>query len=131
MRTLTNFIHTVQSLDLRKYLDYYAGEKPGGLLLDGDSNDIQYRRFTVFELDHVFQMDAKLIMPIFLFLFKEIEKRLDATVEGRHNPPSLLVIDEAWFLEMGQGDKSPCGVWGGAPKVLDPKALVPEKEVSV
>ena len=35
-------------------------------------------------------------MPIFLFLFREIEKRLDATVEGRYNPPTLIVIDEAW-----------------------------------
>ncbi|MDR0653533.1 MAG: DUF87 domain-containing protein [Synergistaceae bacterium] len=97
MRTLTNFVHTVQGLDLRKYLDYYTGDSPGGLLLDGDSNDVRYRRFTCFELDHVFQMDAKLVMPIFLFLFREIEKRLDATIEGRHNPPSLIVIDEAWL----------------------------------
>jgi type IV secretion system protein VirB4 len=42
-------------------------------------------------------MDAKLVMPIFLFLFKEIEKRLDATVEGKGNPPSLIIIDEAWL----------------------------------
>ncbi|GHV41089.1 hypothetical protein FACS1894187_22560 [Synergistales bacterium] len=96
MRTLTNFTHTVQGLDLRKYLDYYTGNSPGGLLLDGDSNEIQYKNFTVFELDHVYQMDAKLVMPIFLFLFKEIEKRL-ATVEGSHNPPSLIIIDEAWL----------------------------------
>jgi type IV secretion system protein VirB4 len=97
MRTLTNFVHTVQGLDLRKYLDYYTGKSPGGLLLDGESNDISYRNFTVFELDHVFQMDAKLVMPILLFLFREIEKRLDSTVEGRHNPPSLIIIDEAWL----------------------------------
>jgi type IV secretion system protein VirB4 len=97
MRTLTNFVHTVQGLDLRKYLDYYTGNSPGGLLLDGESNDISYRNFTVFELDHVFQMDAKLVMPILLFLFREIEKRLDSTVEGRNNPPSLIVIDEAWL----------------------------------
>ena len=97
MRTLTNFTHTVQSLDLRKYLDYYTGNNPGGLLLDGESNDIQYRHFTVFELDHVFQMDVKLVMPIFLFLFREIEKRLDSTVEGKHNPPSIIIIDEAWL----------------------------------
>jgi type IV secretion system protein VirB4 len=84
-------------LDLRKYLDYYTGDSPRGLLLDGDSNDIRYRRFTCFELDHVFQMDAKLVMPIFLFLFREIEKRLDATIEGQHNPPSLIIIDEAWL----------------------------------
>lgn len=97
MRTLTNFTHTVQSLDLRKYLDYYTGDKPGGLLLDGDRNDIRYSRFTCFELDHVFQMDAKLVMPIFLFLFREIEKRLDAVVHRKHNPPSLIIIDEAWM----------------------------------
>ena len=97
MRTMTNFVHTVQSLDLRKYLGYYTGDNPGGLLLDGDSNDIRYRRFTCFELDHVFQMDVKLVMPIFLFLFREIEKRLDSTVEGKFNPPSLIIIDEAWM----------------------------------
>jgi type IV secretion system protein VirB4 len=96
MRTLTNFTHTVQSTDIRKYLDYYTGNSPGGLLLDGESNDIRYKNFTVFELDHVYRMDAKLVMPIFLFLFREIEKRLDATVEGSHNPPSIIIIDEAW-----------------------------------
>jgi type IV secretion system protein VirB4 len=97
MRTLTAFTHTVQSMDIRNYLDYYTGDSPGGLLLDGESNDIQYKRFTCFELDHVFQMDVKLVMPIFLFLFREIEKRLDAVAEGRHNPPSLIIIDEAWL----------------------------------
>ncbi len=106
MRTMTNFTHTVQGVELRKYLDYYTGDSPGGQLLDGESNDIQYRNFTVFELDHVFQMDAKLVLPIFLFLFREIEKRLDSTVEGQYNPPTLIVIDEAWMAlshEMFQG----------------------------
>jgi type IV secretion system protein VirB4 len=97
MRTLTNFVHTVQSTDIRKYLDYYTGDKPGGILLDGESDDISYRNFTVFELDHVFQMDAKLVVPILLFLFKEIEKRLDSASEAGHNPPSLIIIDEAWM----------------------------------
>lgn len=97
MRTMTHFTHTVQGLDLRTYLNYYTGNNPGGLLLDGESNDIQYKHFTVFELDHVYQMDEKLVMPIFLFLFKEIEKRLDSVVESRSNPPSLIIIDEAWM----------------------------------
>lgn len=96
-RTLTNFTHTVQGVELRRYLDYYTGDSPGGQLLDGESNDVQYRNFTVFELDHVFQMDKKLVLPIFLFLFKEIEKRLDMAVEGKNNPPSLIIIDEAWM----------------------------------
>jgi type IV secretion system protein VirB4 len=42
-------------------------------------------------------MDAKLVMPVFLYLFREIEKRLNVTVEGRRNPPSLIIIDEAWL----------------------------------
>jgi len=106
MRTMTNFTHTVQDVALRKYLDYYTGDSPGGQLLDGESNDVQYRNFTVFELDHVFQMDAKLVLPIFLFLFREIEKRLDSTMEGSYNPPTLIIIDEAWMAlshEMFQG----------------------------
>jgi hypothetical protein len=28
---------------------------------------------------------VKLVMPILLFLFRKIEKRLDSTVEGKHN----------------------------------------------
>ena len=106
MRTMTNFVHTVQGLELRKYLDYYTGDSPGGQLLDGESNDIRHKSMTVFELDHVFQMDAKLVLPIFLFLFRQIEKRLDSTVEGQYNPPTLIIIDEAWMAlshEMFQG----------------------------
>ena len=95
-RTLTHFLGTIQNTELRQILDYYAGDRPGGLLLDGESNDIQYRPFTVFELDSVFNMDKKLVMPILLFLFREIEKRLNETTEGKRNPPSLIIIDEAW-----------------------------------
>ena len=94
-RTLTHFCGTVQDSGLRRLLQYYTGDRPGGLLLDGESNDIRYRNFTVFELDRVWNLDRKLVIPIFLFLFREIEKRLDATMEGRYNPPTLIVIDEA------------------------------------
>jgi type IV secretion system protein VirB4 len=41
-------------------------------------------------------MDKKLVVPILLFLFREIEKRLNETIEGKPNPPSLIIIDEAW-----------------------------------
>ena len=51
---------------LRRLLQYYTGDRPGGLLLDGESNDIRYRNFTVFELDRVWNLDRKLVMPIFL-----------------------------------------------------------------
>ncbi len=96
-RTMTHFTSTLQDVELRNLLDYHTGNHPGGLLLDGESNDVQYRKFTVFELGHVFNMSEKLAVPIFLFLFREIEKRLDETVEGTRNPPSIIIIDEAWL----------------------------------
>jgi type IV secretion system protein VirB4 len=95
-RTMTHFLGTIQDMKLREILNYYAGEHPGGILLDGDSNDIHYKHLTVFEMEHVYNMSEKLVVPIFVYLFREIEKRLNETVEGKMNPPSLIIIDEAW-----------------------------------
>ena len=95
-RTMTHFIGTVQDIGMREILGFYTGDRPGGILLDGERNDIQYKHMTVFELEQVYNMTEKLVVPIFLFLFHEIEKRLSETVEGVRNPPSLIIIDEAW-----------------------------------
>jgi len=95
-RTMTHFLGTIQDMRLRELLAYYAGEHPGGLLLDGDSNEIRYKHLTVFEMEHVYNMNERLVVPIFVHLFREIEKRLNETVEGKMNPPSLIIIDEAW-----------------------------------
>ena len=78
-------------MELRDLLDYHTGNHPGGLLLDGESNDIRYRKFTVFELGHVFNMSEKLAVPIFLFLFREIERRMLERLDLVRLEPSLVV----------------------------------------
>lgn len=95
-RTMTHFIGTIQDIKLREVLSFYTGDRPGGILLDGDRNEIDYKHMTVFELEQVYNMSEKLVVPVFLFLFHEIEKRLTEIVEGETNPPSLIIIDEAW-----------------------------------
>jgi len=95
-RTMTHLVATIQNKTLRTTLDYYTGNKPGGILLDGEQNEIRYKSLTVFELEKVYNMSEKLVVPIFLFLFHEIERRLSETKEGEKNPPNIIVIDEAW-----------------------------------
>ncbi|MCL2009671.1 MAG: hypothetical protein FWG71_03885 [Synergistaceae bacterium] len=68
-------------------------------MLDGKDNSIRYAKTTVFELEHLFNMDKKVVVPVFVYIFKQIEKRILAfkgsgSSSGR---PSLIVIDEAWL----------------------------------
>jgi type IV secretion system protein VirB4 len=96
LRTLTHFVSSVQDKAIKEALEYYTGNKDAGTLFDGKSNDIEYKKLTVFEMDHIQNMSKKIFVPAFLFLFREIEKRISEFREGS-NPPSLIVIDEAWL----------------------------------
>ncbi|GAB3645138.1 TraG/VirB4 family ATPase [Ramlibacter alkalitolerans] len=63
-------------------------------LLDSDKDSLADARFQVFELEHLMSMGErgdKWVVPVLLYLFRQIEKRLD----GR---PTILVLDEAWLL---------------------------------
>jgi type IV secretion system protein VirB4 len=94
LRTLTHFVSSVQDKAMKEALEYYTGNKDAGMLFDGKGNEIEYKKFTVFEMEHIQNMSAKISVPAFLFLFREIEKRISEFREGS-NPPSLIVIDEA------------------------------------
>jgi type IV secretion system protein VirB4 len=96
LRTLTHFVSSVQDKAIQEVLEYYTGNKDAGTLFDGKGNDIEYKKLTVFEMDHIQNMSKKIFVPAFLFLFREIEKRISEFREGS-NPPSLIVIDEAWL----------------------------------
>jgi type IV secretion system protein VirB4 len=90
-RTLTSFISTVQSSKARSLLSYYQiGGGAGGDFLDGTKNEIQYKSFVTFEIQELMQYGKNVVVPVLLFLFRQIEKRLT----GR---PTLLIIDEAWL----------------------------------
>jgi type IV secretion system protein VirB4 len=96
LRTLTHFVSSVQDGSIKEALEFYTGNRNAGTLFDGKSNAIEYKKLTVFEMDHIYSMSRKIHVPAFLFLFREIEKRISEFREGS-NPPSLIVIDEAWL----------------------------------
>jgi type IV secretion system protein VirB4 len=99
-RTITDFLATLQDEELREIFSYYSLGHAGEML-DGMSDDIQYAKTTVFELEHLFNMDKKIVVPVFVHIFKQIEKRiLSGYGEGANKNsgrPSLIVIDEAWL----------------------------------
>ncbi len=96
-RTLTAFLSTLQDEELRQIFGYYSLGNTGEML-DGESNDIKYAKTTVFELEHLFNMDQKIVVPVFVHIFKQIEKRiLSAYESAKSGRPSLIVIDEAWL----------------------------------
>jgi type IV secretion system protein VirB4 len=90
-RTITSYISTVQSKKARELLKYYQiGNGTGGDFIDGKSNEIEYKSFVTFEIQDLMTFGKNVVIPVLLFLFRQIEKRLN----GR---PSLLIIDEAWL----------------------------------
>jgi type IV secretion system protein VirB4 len=90
-RSMTSFISTVQSSTVRNLLSYYQiGGGAAGDFLDGRKNDIQYKSLVTFEIEELMQYGKNVVVPVLLFLFRQIGKRLT----GR---PSLLIIDEAWL----------------------------------
>jgi type IV secretion system protein VirB4 len=96
-RTMTAFLSTVQNRELQEVFRYYVIGNTGQML-DGERNDIQYAKTTVFELEHLFNMDQKIVIPVFIHIFKQIEKRiLSAYESAQSGRPSLIVIDEAWL----------------------------------
>jgi type IV secretion system protein VirB4 len=94
---MTAFITSLQDEELRQIFSYYSLGHTGEML-DGRSDDIRYARTTVFELEHLFEMDKKVIVPVFVHIFKQIEKRiLSAYESAKSGRPSLIIIDEAWL----------------------------------
>ena len=46
--------------------------------------------FITFEMQHLMDMGEKAIVPVLLYLFRQIEKRLDGS-------PTLVILDEGWL----------------------------------
>ncbi len=74
-------------------LRLFASEGAYARLLDSASDGLRSERFSVFEMGHLLRSSAgaKLSVPVLLYLFHAIERRLDRGV------PSLIVIEEAWL----------------------------------
>jgi type IV secretion system protein VirB4 len=79
----------VQDLDVREALQFYTLSGPLGQLLDADEDLLSSGRFLTFETENLLQLDDKAVIPVLLYLFRRIEKRLDGS-------PTLVSLDEAW-----------------------------------
>lgn len=90
-RTLTDLAHTLSEPELRSAIAHYTLSGSLGTLLDSDRDGLRENVFQVFEMQHLMALGEKNAVPVLLYLFHKIEKRL-------HGEPTLLVLDEAWLM---------------------------------
>lgn len=91
-RSISGLIHTLQSKELREALQYYSIDGAMGQLLDSEEDTLREANFLTFEMDDVLELGETAAIPVLLYLFNRIERRL---VQGR---PSLIILDEAWMM---------------------------------
>src|ERR1700692_2443840 len=95
-RSLTELRTNVQDEAVQAALQHYTLGGPLGQLLDAEADSLGDGRFLTFETEHLLQLDEKAVLPVLLYLFRQIEKRLDGS-------PTLIILDEAWvFLQNEQ-----------------------------
>ncbi|QDQ27569.1 conjugal transfer protein TrbE [Chitinimonas arctica] len=90
-RTLTEFVAELQDEELRQALSHYTLAGPMGSLLDAEEDCLGNGSFQVFEMEHLMNLGEKNVVPVLLYLFRQIEKRMD----GR---PTLVALDECWLM---------------------------------
>ena len=88
-RTLSDLRINIQDEHIKDTLNIYTQDGAYGAFLDGEENNLKYSKVTAFELEELMGRGEKVATPTLLYLFHQIEKRLD----GR---PTLIVLDEAW-----------------------------------
>ena len=94
-RTLTNFVHLVQSPTIQLALGDLLASGPLGALLDGSPKDRTFARdarYLVIETERIFELDDRLALPTLHALLQRVTRLL------HEEKPSLLVIDECWVL---------------------------------
>lgn len=92
-RTLTDFCATIQQMEVREALEFYTLGGAWGQLLDAKEDSLGFGRFMVFEMEKLMtsgETNEKAVTAVLLYLFRQIEKRLDGS-------PTLIPLDEAWI----------------------------------
>ena len=87
-RTLSGFI-TFTSTQMREVLSHYKDS-----VIDGDSKNIVEHDWLCFEMGSMFENNSEVAIPVLLYIFYMIEKRL------KKGTPTLIILDEVWlYLE--------------------------------
>lgn len=90
-RSLSDFVSGVQSRELKEALLHYTIDGPMGHLLDAEHDGLALGTLQTFEMDALMGLGERTLVPVLLYLFRRIEKRLTGA-------PSLIVLDEAWLM---------------------------------
>ncbi|MGL5336878.1 MAG: conjugal transfer protein TrbE, partial [Enterovibrio sp.] len=90
-RTLSEFSLTIQDVTIRDVMRQYTVDGSMGHLLDADEDGLSLSDFTTFEIEALMGLGEKFALPILLYLFCRIERRLNGQ-------PAVIILDEAWLM---------------------------------
>lgn len=90
-RSLSDFVSGVQMREIKDALHPYTVDGPMGQLLDAETDGLALGAFQTFEVEELMTMGERNLVPVLLYLFRRIEKRLTGA-------PSLIILDEAWLM---------------------------------
>jgi type IV secretion/conjugal transfer VirB4 family ATPase len=90
-RTMTEFTLTIQDKEIRAALKQYTVGGLMGHLLDAEEDGLELSTFTTFEIEELMNLGEKFALPVLLYLFRRIERRLTGK-------PTMILIDEAWIM---------------------------------
>lgn len=90
-RSISDFVSGVQLRDIKDALHSYTVDGPMGHLLDAEQDGLLMSDFQTFEIETLMNMGERNLVPVLLYLFRRIEKRLTGA-------PSLIILDEAWLM---------------------------------
>ena len=91
MRSLRDFLLTVQDTKLKAAMEHYADKNGMGHVLGGSEDTLRTSSFTVYEIDSLMAMGEKDRIPVQLYLFQRFKK----TLTGQ---PAFLLLDEAHVM---------------------------------
>ncbi|CAG1009774.1 partial Type IV secretion system protein virB4, partial [Burkholderiales bacterium] len=90
-RSLSDFVSGVQMREIKDALRHYTVDGPMGHLLDAEQEGLTLSDFQTFEIEELMNLGDRNLVPVLLYLFRRIEKRLTGA-------PSLIILDEAWLM---------------------------------
>ncbi len=90
-RSLSDFVSGVQLREIKDALRHYTVDGPMGPLLDAEQDGLTLGAFQTFEVEELMNLGERNLVPVLLYLFRRIEKRLTGA-------PSLILLDEAWVM---------------------------------
>lgn len=92
-KTLSELTTTIQDNVMREALKQYTVDGSMGHLLDAEHDGLSFSdtNFFTFEIEELMNLGEKYALPVLLYLFRRIEKRL----QGQ---PALIPLDEAWIM---------------------------------